>query len=138
MNFNGWNFQSPQPQPSVPLRSVQQVEGHLGIKTYPLRPGESVIAIDTTANDIMWMKVCDASGLPTIKRIRFKIEDDTSSDTDYVSRKDFDELSKKLDKLLEGRNDKSESTTAIVKSDQSNSNNSKSSNFNGRPKNASS
>jgi hypothetical protein len=137
MNFNGWNFQSTQPQQSVPLRSVQQVEGELGIKTYPLRPGESVIAIDTTAEDIMWMKVCDASGLPTIKKIRFKIEENTGSETDYVSRKDFDELSKKLDKLLEDRNGKSESTTATVKQEQSNGNNSKSSNFNGGSKNAS-
>jgi hypothetical protein len=137
MNFNGWSFQN-QPQQSTPLRCVQQVEGELGIKTYPLRPGESVIAIDTTAEDIMWIKVCNASGLPSIKKIRFKIEEDDSSNTEYVSRKDFDELSKKLDKLLEERNVKSEPTTAIVKSDAAaNTNpNNKSSNFNGRPKNA--
>lgn len=154
-NFNGWNFQNTptwtaQPQ-TTPLRTIQQVEGEFGIKAYPLRPGESVIAIDTTAENIWWIKVCNANGVSTIQRIKYAIDDTYNpNDNNYVSKKDFNELSAKLDKVLEEINNGTKQTnTQPVKSstgnntnatansnNSNNSNNSKSSNFNGGPKNA--
>lgn len=154
-NFNGWNFQNtpmqtPQPQAAT-LRTIQQVEGEFGIKAYPLRPGESVIAIDTTAEDILWIKVCNANGVPTIQKIKYSIEDTYNpNDNNYVSKKDFNELSAKLDKVLEELNNgNKQSNTQPVKSGTGNTNpaantnnsnnpNSKSSNFNERSKNAAS
>ena len=151
--FNGWNFQttpmqSQQPQ-VTPLRTIQQVEGEFGIKAYPLRPGESVIAIDTTADDILWIKVCNANGVPTIQKIKYSIEDTYNpNDNNYVSKKDFNELSAKLDKVLEEiNNGNKQPNTQPVKSGSGNTNpaantnnannsNSKSSNFTGGPKNA--
>lgn len=146
-NFNGWNFQNTPmqvQQPQVaPLRTIQQVEGEFGIKAYPLRPGESVIAIDTTAEDILWIKVCNANGVPTIQKIKYSIEDTYNpNDNNYVSKKDFNELSAKLDKVLEEiNNGNKQSNTQPVKSGSGNTNNtnnpnSKSSNFNERSKNA--
>lgn len=152
-NFNGWNFQNTpiqtqQPQ-IAPLRTIQQVEGEFGIKAYPLRPGESVIAIDTTAEDILWIKVCNANGVPTIQKVKYSIEDTYNpSDSNYVSKKDFNELSAKLDKVLEELNNgNKQSNTQPVKTNTGNSNatantnnsnnpNSKSSNLNERSKNA--
>ena len=146
-NFNGWNFQNTpmqvQPPQVAPLRTIQQVEGEFGIKAYPLRPGESVIAIDTTAEDILWIKVCNANGVPTIQKIKYSIEDTYNpNDNNYVSKKDFNELSAKLDKVLEEiNNGNKQSNTQPVKSgsgntNNSNNSNSKSSNFNERSKNA--
>ena len=150
MNFNGWNFQNTSMQTSqpqvTPLRTIQQVEGEFGIKAYPLRPGESVIAIDTTAEDILWIKVCNANGVPTIQKIKYSIEDTYNpNDSNYVSKKDFNELSAKLDKVLEELNNgNKQPTTQPVKSgtgnynnqNNTNNSNSKSSNFNDRSKNA--
>lgn len=146
-NFNGWNFQNTpmqvQPPQVAPLRTIQQVEGEFGIKAYPLRPGESVIAIDTTAEDVLWIKVCNANGVPTIQKIKYSIEDTYNpNDNNYVSKKDFNELSAKLDKVLEEINNGTKQTnTQPVKSgtgntNNSNNSNSKSSNFNERSKNA--
>ena len=151
-NFNGWNFQNTSMQTSqpqvTPLRTIQQVEGEFGIKAYPLRPGESVIAIDTTAEDILWIKVCNANGVPTIQKIKYSIEDTYNpNDSNYVSKKDFNELSAKLDKVLEELNNgNKQPTTQPVKSgtntgnfnnqNNTNNSNSKSSNFNARSKNA--
>lgn len=151
-SFNGWNFQNTPMQTSqpqvTPLRTIQQVEGEFGIKAYPLRPGESVIAIDTTAEDILWIKVCNANGVPTIQKLKYGIEDTYNpNDSNYVSKKDFNELSAKLDKVLEELNNgNKQSNTQPVKSGTGNTNpataantnnsNSKSSNFNDRSKNA--
>lgn len=151
-SFNGWNFQNTPMQTSqpqvTPLRTIQQVEGEFGIKAYPLRPGESVIAIDTTAEDILWIKVCNANGVPTIQKIKYSIEDTYNpNDSNYVSKKDFNELSAKLDKVLEELNNgNKQPTTQPVKSgtntgnfnnqNNTNNSNSKSSNFNDRSKNA--
>ena len=151
-NFNGWNFQNTpmqtqQPQ-ITPLRTIQQVEGEFGIKAYPLRPGESVIAIDTTAEDILWIKVCNANGVPTIQKVKYSIEDTYNpSDSNYVSKKDFNELSAKLDKVLEELNNgNKQPNTQPVKSGTNTGNpntnnnpnnpNSKSTNVNERSKNA--
>ena len=150
-NFNGWNFQNTPMQTQVtPLRTIQQVEGEFGIKAYPLRPGESVIAIDTTAENILWIKVCNANGVPTIQKIQYTVEDAYNpNDSNYVSKKDFNELSAKLDKVLEELNNgNKQSNTQPVKSGTGNTNtnsnptantnnaNSKPSNFNDRSKNA--
>lgn len=147
-NFNGWNFQNTPIQPQqpqiTPLRTIQQVEGEFGIKAYPLRPGESVIAIDTTAEDVLWIKICNANGVPTIQKVKYTIEDTYNpNDSNYVSKKDFNELSAKLDKVLEELNNgNKQSNTQAVKTNAGNSNaaantnNAKSSNFNERSKNA--
>lgn len=148
-NFNGWNFQNtPMQTQAATLRTIQQVEGEFGIKAYPLRPGESVIAIDTTAENILWIKVCNANGVPTIQKLKYGIEDTYNpNDSNYVSKKDFNELSAKLDKVLEELNNGTKRTdTQPVKSGTGNTNtntaantnnsNTKPSNFNDRSKNA--
>jgi hypothetical protein len=100
-----------------------------------------VIAIDTTAEDILWIKICNANGVPTIQKLKYSIEDTYNpNDSNYVSKKDFNELSAKLDKVLEELNNgNKQSNTQPVKSGSAantNNSNSKSSNFNERSKNA--
>ena len=96
-------------QNNRPHREIQRVEGEAGIKAYQLYPNESVIAVDSTADDILWVKACDSTVFPTIRKARFSFDEQSQTNNDYVSRKDFDELSEKLNKLLEELGGKSNS-----------------------------
>lgn len=121
-NFNGQPVQGFSSQPNYgyqipnninnsydynrPLRMVQRVEGEPGIKAYQLNPNESVIAVDTTTDGVLWIKACDSTGFPTIRKINYSFEEQPQTNNDYVSRKDFDDLLNKFNKLLEELNGK--------------------------------
>ncbi len=108
-NIGGWPIQFGQqnqqqsfsPQPI--RRELLRVSGEDGIKALPLNPLESVVAFDETESNIMWVKVMDAAGFPTLKKARFEfIENETAPVSgDYVSKKDFEDLCGKFNKLME-------------------------------------
>lgn len=103
-NVGGWDVQYGQqnqrPQQSF-RREITRVQGADGIKALQLNPLESVIAIDDTKSNILWVKVMDSAGFPTLKKARFEFIEDTPPSSEYVSKKDFDELAAKFDKLME-------------------------------------
>ncbi len=103
-NIGGWPVQYPNQQTNqlVARREIAHVNGADGIKSLQLNPLESVIAVDDTETNILWIKVMDAAGFPTLKKCKFEFVDDTPMpSSDYVSKKDFDELVNKFDKLME-------------------------------------
>ena len=108
-NIGGWPVQFGQQNqqqsytPQMMRREILRVAGEDGIKAFQLNPLESVIAVDETASDIIWIKVMDAAGFPTLKKAKFEfIENETSPVSDnYVSKKDFDDLCSKFNKLME-------------------------------------
>ena len=122
-NFNGWPIQygqqAYQPMQSSQMyqpmkREIVRVSGKDGIKALQLNPLESVIAVDETESNVLWIKVMDSAGFPTLKKAHFEFEEETDDviapSDKYVSKKDFDELSAKFNKLMEelgnGKSDK--------------------------------
>lgn len=104
-NVGGWDVQYGQQnqRPQQPFRrEITRVQGVDGIKALQLNPLESVIAIDDTETNVFWVKVMDAAGFPTLKRAHFEFDDEPKQgNNDFVSKKDFDELAAKFDKLME-------------------------------------
>ncbi len=115
-NIGGWGVQFGQQQqqttPQTFRREIARVQGVDGIKGLQLNPLESVIAIDENEQNIIWIKVMDAAGFPTLKKARFEFIDDTPAvpSGDYVTKKDFDALASKFERLMEelgnGKSDK--------------------------------
>lgn len=122
-NFNGWPIQygqqTYQPMQTSQMyqpmkREITRVAGKDGIKALQLNPLESVIAVDDTEPNVLWVKVMDSAGFPTLKRAHFEFDEETDDviapSDKYASKKDFDELSAKFDKLMEelgnGKSDK--------------------------------
>lgn len=129
-------------QPQVPVQQqqmpTQQVSIDQGIKRVhgregatmlanSLGPNKSALAVDETAVDIIWCMVTDGGGFPTLKKLRFEIEDDEPKQiadeqpkttraprntTKYVTKKEFDEVKSKIEKLEGLLNDKSDSEHA--------------------------
>lgn len=97
------------PQQSVPSQNqppiqVPQVHGENGAKAYSLPPNSSILLMDET-DEIVWAKMTDGAGYPTLKGFRITpIEDDVQDKKEdtpiYVTTKEFDKLKEKVDKLL--------------------------------------
>lgn len=104
-NIGGWDFQyGQQNQQQIQQqykRTIPRVNGEAEIKALQLNPLESIIAIDDSETNVFWVKVMDAAGFPTLKKARFEFIDDAPPSSEYVSKKDFDELSAKFNKLME-------------------------------------
>lgn len=104
-NIGGWGVQFGQQQQTTPQtyrREITRVNGIDGIKAFPLNPLESVIAIDDTETNVFWVKVMDAAGFPTLKKAHFEFDDEPATPSnDYVTKKDFDELESKFERLME-------------------------------------
>lgn len=105
-SIGGWPVEYGQQQPSqspVFRREIVRVQGEAGIKSLHLNPLESVIAVDENESNILWIKVMDAAGFPTLKKARFEFIDEIpqTQSGEYVSKKDFDSLVMKFDKLME-------------------------------------
>lgn len=138
-----YNFaQSPmsQAQPAqTPVPNPQQFQQDEGIKRVhgregatmlanSLGPNKSALAVDETEVDVIWCMVTDGGGFPTLKKLRFTVDDDdpkpvaveepkhtartAKASPKYVTKKQFDELKSKIEKLEESLNDKSDSEHA--------------------------
>lgn len=124
-NFNA-SFTQPmvqsQPIPATPIESIKTVHGEEGAKAFPLGAKSSVILVDETDN-VVWFKFTDDACYATLKGYRLlPLQDEASkeskqtrtakSSTKYVTKKEFDELKTKIEKMEESLNDKSDSEHA--------------------------
>lgn len=104
---------SSQPYTSLPTAAnvqssfqIPQVSGENGAKAYQIPPNSSVLLLDSTDN-VIWCKTTDAGGFATLTGYKITpIENKAAPDlTEYVTRKDFDELRDRFDKLMEDLGD---------------------------------
>lgn len=105
---------SSQPYASLPTAAnvqssfqIPQVSGENGAKAYQIPPNSSVLLLDSTDN-VIWCKTTDAGGFATLTGYKITpIENKASTPdlTEYVTRKDFDELRDRFDKLMEDLGD---------------------------------
>lgn len=105
---------SSQPYTSLPAASnvqssfqIPQVSGENGAKAYQMPPNSSILLLDSTDN-VIWCKTTDAGGFATLTGYKITpIENKAAAPdmTEYVTRKDFDELRYRFDKLMEDLGD---------------------------------
>ena len=82
-----------------PTPTLQYVNGRASVDNYTMQPNTSVILMDST-KDTFYIKRADASGSCTVEAFDFhKSEDETKNE--YVTRAEFDEIKKTLDKVVE-------------------------------------
>lgn len=92
---------NPQPDPAP----VNWVQGEAGAKAFIVKPGSSVILMDSEG-DFFYMKTVDMSGMPSFRKFRYEEIGNqanpapTTSNNDYVSRAEFDELKKQIQALM--------------------------------------
>lgn len=111
--YNPYNFGVPaygynrftRPQASMqqePSIKVPRVHGENGAKAYSLPPDFSILLMDET-DSIIWAKMTDAAGYPTLKGFRIVLMDDAEMKEEtpvYVTTKEFDKLADKVNKLV--------------------------------------
>lgn len=110
--YNPYNFGIPaygysqtppvQPMQQEPPIKVPQVHGENGAKAYSLPPNSSILLMDET-DSIIWAKMTDGAGYPTLKGFRIVPMDTNEMKEEepvYVTTKEFDKLAAKVDKLV--------------------------------------
>jgi hypothetical protein len=109
-NFQTQTYQTPQSSYSYMPQTQQQngslmtviVNGEDDVNVYPVAPGVTVMLISFEKNKF-WLKSRGNDGVPLpIRSFPFKEEQPIASNqNEAVSRKEFDELTNKLNKLLD-------------------------------------
>ena len=95
--------------PSMPQQASQQqtnssiiwVQGEAGAKSYYVAPNTTVQLWDSETQTI-YLKSADASGMPSMKVLRYKIEEPQATPTDgtgYATRSDIDSLMAQISDL---------------------------------------
>lgn len=107
----GINYQ-PQPQnaPQGQNGGIIWVQGEAGAKSYLVAPNTTVQLWDSESQTI-YLKSADASGMPTMKILDYKIRDAQPQQTtpiaqpvaDYVTREEFNALAEKFNQLTESK-----------------------------------
>lgn len=99
-------YQTPQipiPQPVIPSRQVQYVEGIAGARLYQdsLPSNSSEVIMDKDEN-IFYMVSKDANGTPSkrIPRARFTIEELEEEEPVFLTRKDFDDFKEEIRQMF--------------------------------------
>lgn len=88
-NFNPYQYQSDQ--------GLIRVTGIDGARAYQMRPNSTVALFDAN-EDLMYIKVTDGAGFPTIRTFKFEELSPTSvSVSNFVTREEFDELRKEIE-----------------------------------------
>lgn len=108
--YQAQTYQTPQPSYSYTPQTQQQngslmtviVSGEDDVNVYPVAPGVTVMLISFEKNKF-WLKSRGNDGVPLpIRSFPFKEEQPiTNNQNEAVSRKEFDELTNKLNKLLD-------------------------------------
>lgn len=76
----------------TPPMQLIKVTGIEGAKAYQMAPNSSVALFDDS-NDIFYVKSTDGAGFPTIRSFKFEpVVESSPVNTDYVTRKEFEEL----------------------------------------------
>ena len=88
-----------------PQNTYAFVNGIEGAKSYPMQPNQTVMLMDSD-NPIAYMKQSNGMGQSTIKYFKLVETSEealkgTKPATEYVTKADFDELSKKVASLFE-------------------------------------
>ena len=79
-------------------QNLIRVNGMDGAKTYQM-PANSTVALFDCNEDIMYIKITDGAGFPSIRMFKFEeVNEITKSEEkqDYISRKEFEEFKKEL------------------------------------------
>lgn len=74
-----------------PVQGLIRVTGYKGADAYRL-PANSCMPLFDANEDIMYVKTTDGAGFPTIKMYAFTPIEQTEVKTDFVTRKEFEEL----------------------------------------------
>lgn len=96
-------FQNPYMVSNNNSNSIIWVQGESGAKAYPVAPGNSIALFDSES-DRFFIKSTDASGMPSPLRVFNYVEQKENNvisntihtETDYVTRKEFEELVEKI------------------------------------------
>lgn len=117
--YNPQTFPQMQPQMQMQPQSnnnvmVVSVNGEMGAMTYPVAAGNTMLLFDWNEHTF-WIKSTDTNSVPQPLRA-FKFEDVTPkpqipSDPNMVTRTEFEDLKKDLQKIFTALNAKAESTT---------------------------
>ena len=103
-----------QNQPQIqPQSGIIWVQGEAGAKAYPVAPGNNILLMDAE-NERFFIKSTDSSGMPQPLRI-FSYEEITNNstktedhDVEYVTKEEFYELKKLVNKQLNRKDRKDE------------------------------
>ena len=86
--------------------SINWVQGIEGAKAFTLQPKESIILMDSEADNIFYIKFCDEIGRCTLKRCTYTEEpENTTAQPDmseYVKKSELESL---LNQMLGGKNE---------------------------------
>ena len=96
-----WYYQ-PTQATTQPVNGLVSVTGIDGARAYQLPPNSSIALFDKDS-DTFYLKTTDSAGYPTVREYRFEEVDAAEPKPTYVTRDEFDELSKKLDELASQR-----------------------------------
>lgn len=111
-NMGGANFSPYNYQTAVPMQQNQQSQPNTGsimtvyvhsddeVLSYPVAAGTTVQLINFSSNKF-WLKSTSTAGIPEpIREFEFKETTAPPVQSSGVSRQEFDDLSKKIDKLI--------------------------------------
>ena len=105
--------QMPLQQPQMPQNGVQSVGngitwvlGENAAKSFPVGVGQTVVLMDRE-EPVMYMKSVDQSGMPLPLRVfditeRTETSSTKTSNTDYVSRSEFDKFKEDIRQTIKG------------------------------------
>lgn len=86
--------------------SINWVQGEAGAKAWLVNPGTSVLLMDSETQRF-YIKTSDTAGMPTMRVFEYKeitgmpVQETTQNSDSFVTRKEFEELRRKLDELSE-------------------------------------
>lgn len=97
--------QQPQPQPAQQSNGIIWVQGEAGAKSYLVAPNTTVQLWDSES-DVIYLKSADASGMPSMKVIDYKVRNSASEQShsvsqqvSYATKDDVNMLQSEIDKL---------------------------------------
>lgn len=95
-----------QPQHNQQSNGIIWVQGEAGAKSYLVAPNTTIQLWDSE-NQVIYLKSADASGMPSMKILDYKIRDgeqnqnNLNNQVEYVTKNDFESLTRKIKELEE-------------------------------------
>lgn len=97
--------QQTQPQPAQQSNGIIWVQGEAGAKSYLVAPNTTVQLWDSES-DVIYLKSADASGMPSMKVIDYKVRNSASEQShsvsqqvSYATKDDVNMLQSEIDKI---------------------------------------
>ena len=97
--------QQPQPQPAQQSNGIIWVQGEAGAKSYLVAPNTTVQLWDSES-EVIYLKSADASGMPSMKVIDYKVRNSApeqshsvSQQVRYATKDDVNMLQSEIDKI---------------------------------------